>query len=255
MSYTPSHEFLIEVSKGNVPKHSIVNKFGENNAVPNGSWELVANLSEPTIFKSAPAAVRIKAGDAADDASGAGAQEITIQGIDNNLNRVTEAVATAGASASAATSTLFWRQDRAWVSKAGTYATPYNTGVVNIEPAGGGDDLLRIGAGEGQTQHTMYSLAAGERGFVLNAYVSSSGKEVSDFRMYHRGDFHVTTAPVKSRRLIHEWNGVQGGQDFNPPGSARFGGLSGPRDVWIEAYGDGGVTKATAGFSLLIIQD
>ena len=254
MGTSPS-DFLIEVEKGNIPKHRIVHKFGENNAVPNGSWELVANLSEPTVFKSAAAAVRIKAGDAADDASGAGAREITIEGIDSNLARVTEAVATAGASASTDTSTLFWRQDRAWVSACGTYATPRNTGIVNIEPAGGGTDLLRISATEGQTQHAMYSLADGETGYVLHAYVSGSGKETANCRMFHRGDINVTAAPVKSQRLIHAWSGVLERQEYNPRGSNRFGGLSGPRDIWMEAYGDGAVTKVTAGFSLLIVQD
>jgi len=32
-------DFLIEVQKGNVKGHSLVHKFGRNDAVPNNSWE------------------------------------------------------------------------------------------------------------------------------------------------------------------------------------------------------------------------
>ena len=47
MSYIGNKDFLIEVQKGNVVGHSMVHKFGRNDAVPNGSWAFV-NLLEFT---------------------------------------------------------------------------------------------------------------------------------------------------------------------------------------------------------------
>lgn len=244
-------EFLMEVSKGHVDKHSLVHKFGRNAAVPNGTWELVANRSATAFFLSSPTTVRVKAGDAADTAGGTGAREVTIEGLDDNLARVSEAVATAGTSASAATTTAFWRVDRAYVTACGTYGSPFNAAAVVIENSAGTQDLLQIEAGESQTQYCMYSVAAGTKAYLLSVDITVDAAKAADIRLFTRSDLSVTAAPVSAQRLRHYWDGVQGNSIYKPRSPELS--VDGACDIWVEARGGGVGTEVTASFELLLV--
>jgi len=99
---------------------------------------------------AAATTLRIKAGgDALDTAAGAGAREVTLQGIDELGNEVTESLATAGASASAVTTNKFIRLYRAWVSSVGRYGTMAAGGHeddIVIEKGTGSQDWLTLDA-------------------------------------------------------------------------------------------------------------
>ena len=136
-------DFLLEVQRGNVSGFSMLHKFGRNDGVPNGSWEFINLLGFTAWPLSAATTVRVKLGNANDTADGTGAREITVKGIDSNFNEITEAIATAGTSASSNTSASFWRIHRAWVSACGTYGAA-NTAAVVIENGAGGTDLIQI---------------------------------------------------------------------------------------------------------------
>lgn len=252
MTYITNRDFLIEVQKGNVAGHSIVHKFGRNDAVPNGSFELIALLSTTPTFLSAATTVRIKAGgDAADTAAGAGAREVTIVGIDDNLAEVSEAVATAGASASSATTASFWRVYRAYVSAVGTYGVA-NTGAITIENSGGGTDLILIGAGEGQTQYGAYTIPTGKTGYFLSSLLTVDGIQSADFRFCQRRNFNDVSAPMSSVRLLNYWDGIDAPFAFVPRSPAVFPALT---DVWWEAQGSGGVTQVSIDFEILLVDD
>ncbi len=255
MSFVPSNEFYAEVAKGNVAGHSIVAKFGENSALPNGTFELISALSAVyTGFLAVVSTVRIKAGgNAADTAAGAGAQSVFVEGVDSNLVRVTEEIATAGAAASSATSASFWRIDRAYVGDAGTYATPVNTGAVVIEISGGGTDLVQIDAGEGQTQHAHAAIQTGVDIFLLGYELTVDSNQKADFELYVRSNINDVTVPVSAQRIMRHWRGLLNPvtHEFQLP--VAFG--AGPADVWMEAAGGGGVTAVTASFNLLLVDN
>ncbi len=125
--------FFLEVQQGNLPGYSIVHKFGRNDSVLNNVWDLVSPTSPSGAFPASGTPVRIKAGGHGDDtANGIAAREITVVGIDTNLVEISETIATAGASASAFTSSSFWRVYRAFVSSVGTYGGN-NTGDIFVE--------------------------------------------------------------------------------------------------------------------------
>lgn len=253
MSFYGNTDFLIEVAKGNVPGHSLVHKFGRNAAVPNGSWELISNLSGATSFLSAATTVRVKTGNAADTAAGAGAREITVQGVDDNLARVTEAIATAGASASSATTASFWRVDRAYVSSAGTYATPVNTGNVIIENSSGGTDLIQISAGEGQSQYGAAAVQTGAKAYLLSVLITIDSIQSADIRMFTRANFNDTTAPVSPQRIKLYWDGIVASVSLDPNSPIFV--VDGPSDIWLEAEGAGGATEVSCDFELLIVDN
>jgi hypothetical protein len=209
MSYIGDKDFLIEVQKGNVAGHSMVHKFGRNDSVPNGSWAHISLTPFATAnFRQSAIAMRVKAGgNGADTAAGAGAREITIQGIDSAFAETSEAVATAGAGASAATTATFWRVHRAWVSAVGAY-TAANTGNVVIEDSGGGADFITIAAGEGQTQYTGWTVPAGKTAYLLSVHVTVDSNKTVNIRLLTRINIDDVAAPMNSVRLKLFWDGV-----------------------------------------------
>jgi len=248
----PLRPFLLEVAKGNVAGHSLVHKFGRNAALPNGSWAFVVGLGLTAWPLSAATAVRVKAGDVADDAGGAGAREITVQGIDDALAETSEAITTNGVAASTATTALFWRVHRAWVSSAGTYGAA-NTAAVVIENGAGGTDLIQIAVEEGQTQFAGWSVPLGKTAYLISASFTVDATKSADFRLFTRESLNDATPPVASVRIRRYWDGVAGDLMYTPTSPE----LSCPAltDIWIEGYGNGAGVEAAASFELLLVDD
>lgn len=257
MTYSPSSEWLIDVRKGNVPKHSIVHKFGYNGGIANGSFELVDSLSRtnPPFLASAQT-VKVKAGgNVADvDTTGAGARTITIEGIDDSLAYASEDISLAGASASSATSTSFWRINRVFVKECGTLGAA-NTGNIVIENNAGTTDLIEIPATLGQSQFAQYSVATGYTAYIMSMHftVDSTAAGAADFQIYSRENFTDISAPVSPRRLQYYLTAIEDIfiHDANSPGR----GIPGPADIWVIASGNGGTASVTADFELLLVQD
>lgn len=247
-----SKDFLIEVQKGNVPAHAMVHKFGRNAAVPNGSWEFVNLLGFTGWPLSAATTVRIKAGgNAGDTAAGAGAREVTVQGIDDSFNEVSEAIATAGASASGATTALFWRVHRAWISACGTYGDA-NTAAVTIENSGGGTDLIQIAAGKGQTQFAGWTVPVSRTAYLLGMCVHVDTNKSALIRVYTRANIDDAVAPMDSKRL-RVFFAVKADFAYLPKGPDLV--ISAKSDFWVEAWGDGAICAVTANFELLVVDD
>ena len=122
----PSFPWL-DVSRGLVSGMQSIKKFGRNAAVGTSFVPIAMGGVYQTPQGSAATALRIKSGgDANDTAAGSGARSVTLEGLDENFELATEALATAGASASSATSTTFTRLFRAYVTPdtgSGTYAS------------------------------------------------------------------------------------------------------------------------------------
>lgn len=253
MTYLGDQEFLMEVQQGKVVGYSMVHKYGRNGSVPDGTWQFVNRLGFTGWPLSAATTVRIKAGGNANDtAAGTGAREVIVQGIDDSFNEVSEAITTAGASASSATSTSFWRIHRAWVSAVGTYDGA-NIDAVTIENSGGGTDLIEIGGAEkGQTQFTAWSVPIGKTAYWLTMHIEVDANKSANVRVYTRQDFDITVAPMKSKRL-RSFFAVKGDFRYAPKGP-EFA-LPGKSDFWVEAAGDGAACAVTVNFELLVVDD
>lgn len=244
-----SEEFLIEVQKGNVSGHSLVHKFGRNDAVPNGSWAFVNSLGFTSWPLSAATTVRVKAGNTNDTVAGSGARKVYVQGIDDSGDEVSEEIELAGTSASSATSTSFFRVHRAWVSAVGTYGGA-NTGDVVIENSAGGTDLLKIMAGEGQSQFAAWSVPAGKMAYLMSIHLTVDSNKKANIRVFMRKSNTDATGDMEPKRLKLYFDGVTGDFIYSPrsPGMV----IPAETDIWIEAYGDGGTCEVSADFELLV---
>lgn len=252
MSYIGTENFYLEVAKGNVPGHSLVHKFGRNDAVPNGSFAFVTLLGQAAFPLTAATTVRVKAGDAADTAAGAGAREITVQGIDSNLDEVSEAIATAGASASSATTASFWRVHRAWVSSVGTYEAA-NTGAVVIENSAGGTDIIQLAAGEGQTQDAVFSIPSGKTGYLASVHVTTDSAKPVDIRCFVRNNLDDTSAPMDAKRIKLYWDGIATPMDYRPYSPELS--IDEKADIWFEAQAGAGGGEVAIDFELLLVDN
>ena len=220
VSYTSS-DFYTEVVKGNIPGHSIIHKFGRNDAVASGVWERVALLSVPAFHLSAATTVRIKAGGNANDtAAGTGAREVTVEGLDASGNSLSETIATNGIAASASTTGSFLRDFRAYVSAVGTYSTTPTTGTnqaaITIENTAGTQDLISIAQYEGQSQYCGYTIPAGKTGYLLSALITVDSNKTADAKIITRAGITDAAAPFSSLRIRNYWDGVTGVLPFHP---------------------------------------
>lgn len=254
MSRTLTRDFLIEVQKGNIAGHSIVHKFGRNATVPNGTFEGVNQLSTTFNFLTAATTVRVKAGgNAADTFNGAGARGVTVEGLDDTGAFAIETIVTAGASASSATSTSFWRVFRVYVSSCGTYGAS-NTAQIIIENSGGGTDLISIATGEGQSKYGAYAIPLGKTGYLLDVLVEADAAKAADFRVCTRADLtDASSAPFAGVRVMLYFDGVLGQATIDPH-SPIFS-LPALSDIWVDAEGGGAGTEVSCDFEILLVDD
>ncbi len=248
-------EFYIEAQKGNVPGHEIVHKFGRNDTVASGVWEGVHQLSTTFNWLTAATTVRVKAGGHANDtAAGSGAQAVTVEGLDNTGAFATEDIELAGALASSATSTLFWRVFRMYITdlRAGAY-TGANTAGIILENSAGGTDIITIATEEGQSQHGAYSIPVGKTGYLLDIRVWCDAAKAADFRLYTRESLTDFSTPFAPKRLRLYWDGVLGQESLDPKTPIIT--LPALTDIWIEAEGGGAQTEVSCDFELILVDD
>lgn len=160
--------------------------------VTTGTGTPIAN--NPFWFPTAPSAVRIKAGGSAvDDAAGNGARQITIVGLDSNLDIATEVLTTAGASASAYTSTLWWRINQVFVSRVGTYGG-INAADITIED-GTPADVLTITQRESLSNLALFSVPRAHTGLMRYASAAIGGSVVTTVFLSVRSSIDQVVAP------------------------------------------------------------
>lgn len=248
-------DYYIEVSRGNVPGQSIIHKFGRDADVANGVFEGVHQLSVPFNFLTAATTVRVKAGgNAADAAGGLGAQSVVVEGLDDTGAAATDMLATAGASASSASSTSFWRVFRVYIPDGGcgTYGAA-NTAAITIENSGGGTDLIMVAVEEGQSQYAAYAIPIGKTGYLLSAEVEADAAKAADFRLMTRHNLTDFSTPFSPPRIRFYWDGVIGSTAIRPHSPIMS--LPALTDIWFEAEGSGANTEVSVDFEILLIDD
>jgi len=192
-------------------------QFGHNIAVSTSFVPVTSNGIYRTPQVSGATTLRVKAGGHADDtAAGDGAREVTLIGLDETGAEVTEAVATAGASASSATTTTFIRLYEAYVSASGTYATSAagsHTATITIENSAGTEDWTEIlvdGFSQGQAQIGVYTVPLGWKAFINTIHVAVDGNKAATILGFARPNILETAAPYSAMRMFFERGAMLG---------------------------------------------
>lgn len=218
----PVEDLLLEVKKGNVAGHSIVDKFGSSVAITDAGFTVIAHgevYQVPTTAQS----LEFVSSDVGDALNGSGMFELTVHGLDANWNLQTIAVAahaTDGTIPVAITGTWL-RVFRAYVSKSGTYASltaPSHIGNISISNSGAGvlwAKIISNGIPHGQTQIAAFTIPKGKVGYLGETNISTETNKAVNVFGFRRSNANDVTTPFDGvMRSFTEIVGVEGGQSY-----------------------------------------
>lgn len=169
----------VDLAQGELQGASHINKFGYNSSV-SSTYEPITDLGTNNLPTTA-AVVSIVSASTADTSAGTGARTISVQGLDEDYNQVTETVTMNGQSAVTTTGT-FIRVFRMRVETAGTGEV--NAG--NITASIGGSDVARITANEGQTLMAVYTVPKRKKAYLIKFQGSLSKNQEANFQLRAR---------------------------------------------------------------------
>jgi len=253
MSFIGDKSFLLEVAKGNVPGHSIVNKFGHNVAVPTIGADVWSGGGDYTFYPTTAQSMELVSDSAADAVGGTGATSIIVYGLDTNWEEVSEIITPTGTTPVALANT-YRRMYRGIILTAGTNET--NVGNISVQISGGGIVGVHIAANDGQTQQTNYTIPAGKTGYFMKGYVATSDDdkngEAAEFQWKARPNNGVTGA----------WS-VKGQMGLNTIGSSNwqyeYGAPAGPlpekTDIKIRCFLTTATLGVVGGYDLVLVDD
>ena len=248
-------DFFLEVSRGNIPDWQVYEQYAKNENTISGT-EVSLAAGGVINFLTAPDTVLVASGGNVNDtASGTGARKILVQGIDENLKLASETIELAGASASASTTTKFWRLFRAIVTESGTYTltgagtTGSNQGEIVVESTTDGTQLITIQQYESNSQYGCFSIPKGYVGHLSSLILSVASNKSSVIRTYLRQNFTNTSTNIGARSLSLEFDGVSGVNYLTAKSSLVIPELS---DIWFTAVAAANNTLVSINFEMLL---
>ncbi len=249
------NDFLIEVQKGNVPGHSIINKFGHGNL-----GTTISPVSTSLEYRTpiAHVALEFVSSDANDTADGTGAREITYVGIGADYKETTFVIATNGTTA-VPLSTSLLRMYRWYVSASGTYATAIagsHTGILTTRVAGAGETWATINVSPfpfGQSEIAVFTIPDGHRAFITQHNISVDTAKSVDIYLFSRSGIDVVEAPFTAMKIVVHYVGLTGD---NPSSfKAPLDSFTPRTDVGYMGMVSVGTADVSIHFAVLLIED
>lgn len=255
MTYNPNSQFELEVSRGNIPGVTFINKFGTNHAVGT-TYEDVWEQGDLWVAMPLATLVEVASTDANDTAAGSGARTLVIEGLDDSGLLVSDIIILDGQNP-VLSSEIFSFINRAYIGTAG--ATGFNEGILYVADdstawtAGVPDTAaaiqVNIALGQGQTQQMIYTVPFDKFAFVTGGYISADGTKVCTYRFYLTTRSLVTDV-VGVQRVAFEAT-VTGGSFIKPfipyvalpPGSTAH----------VEAKVDSSSAAVSAGLDIYLV--
>lgn len=229
-------------------KQTLHTVFGRNEAVGTPVEEIANQaLAFPTTAKT----MRIKAGgNANDDAAGTNTRQVTIQGIDSNWDLITEAITTAGASASANTTASFFRVLKAWSSQNGSYGGS-NAGAIVIESSDGATDMCTIDAVDGVSHHAHFLVPNNHQALLLG-WSCQTDQADAETQLVKRLTADVVAAPMAGIEMFDQMLDLKSDyvRKFEAPIL-----LPEKTEIWVRGVDASGTSKVTARMDFLLIAD
>ena len=214
--YKRVSDFGVDIAKGEVPGHSVIQKFGRNSAV--SSTFVPICLSGFYRTPTSNTALEVVSTDVDDTFLGAGARTIYYEGLQNsggNLVVVSDVVELDGTTAVALPDQLI-RLYRWYVASSGTYASQSagsHQGDLTIQESGGGAVWSKIennGFPRAQSQIGAYTVPSGYTAYVSKISYSVESDKEADILMFKREGVLNTSAPYNAMTLVTEINSATG---------------------------------------------
>lgn len=171
MSFVPSREFFLEVAKGAIGGHTLVERSGFHTSLGSGLADVTctnAAFNWPTNAQSC----EILSSSANDTSVGSGARTVLISGIDGSYNLVNETKTMNGTTAVALTNSY---RHITQVEPATSGSGETNAGNIDVQVASGGNILARCATGEGKAGHAAYFVPGGKTAYLVGWTASLIG--------------------------------------------------------------------------------
>lgn len=221
----------LDRARRHISEQKTVEKFGSNPVVEATATEDIWFTGGTFTWLTTAIKLRIKTGgNSADDDGGLGAQIITIEGLDENWEEITEDLVTNGTSVSSSTNATFFRLNRAFVKTCGTYGSA-NTGDIVIETTAG-VELANIEATIGQSQNSMYTVPINKTAYLTHVHTQVDANKEMDIFMFQHPNADDVTTPFRSRREVIAFRQVSQPVDHM---FASYPSFEGPCDLWFKA--------------------
>lgn len=251
MTYIPNpKDTYLEISKGNIAKHSRVNKNGLNPSIDTGTapediWYNGGIWVPPTTARLH----NVVSSSVNDTAAGTGMRTVTIQGLDGSYNFTTETV-TLNGTTPVATVNSYIIIDYAAGLTAGSGGT--NAGTITLTAQTDATISTTIPAGFGQNQFAIYQIRAGHKGY-LNQFYASMNQNTAGSTCIVYLMTKTNTGPWLVRRTIHLNNAGNNYEvlEIKPPLQ-----LQEKQLVKLQVFSvSNNGTSVAGGFDLTLVQD
>lgn len=250
----PVMDAILEIVRDKRTGFTTERKFGASQSVGTTARDITALATGAYPFPQSALQVRVKAGgDANDTAVGTGTRSVRIDGLDTNLDFVSQLVNTAGASASLYAATALRRIVRAYSFDAGTYGGS-NASDIIIENSAG-DELAQIDAGLGQTQLGVYTVPAGKTAYVFNRRAQVSGNKAAELRFWQRQGADDVAVPFVSKRLVTRFPSFTGIATDEGVGRPAFVVIPEKTDLWWSGFTASGTTEVSVWWDMILVDD
>jgi hypothetical protein len=215
-------ELYLEISKGNIPGHSVIHKFGHNDAV----GTTIVPVSASGVYQTPTTAQSLELISTAttDNQAGIGARTVSIEGLDASYAYqavVANMHATDGTVAEAVTGT-WTRVYRMHVEDSGTYASSAagsHQGTITLQNSGGGVAWASLethgGFPLGQSQIGAYTVPAGKTCYVGHLSIETDSSKAVDLVFFQRESANVIAAPYSAMRGQAVFTGITDTQDLS----------------------------------------
>ena len=245
--------FVVEVAKGNVPGHSIVNKFGHSATAVAGD-DIWSGGGVYGFYPTVAQSLEVLSTSTEDDmTTGDGTWTICVYGLDGNFDLQQEEIELNGQGVVVIPGT--WLRIYRIICLTGG-ATGTNEGTITVRIAAAGATAGVVAAGDGQTQMAIYTIPNNRTGYFVKGYVSLANNtfqgESGSFQWLLRLNNGVTG----------QWS-VNGSVGLNNVGSSHwiyeYGLPAGPlpkkTDIRIKMNAATDTMDATGGFDILLVED
>lgn len=214
--YKRVSDFGVDIAKGEVPGHTVIQKFGRNNAVSSSFVPICLSGFYRTPISNT--ALEVVSTDVDDTFLGAGARTIYYEGLQvqsGSLVVVSDVVELDGTTPVALPDSLI-RLYRWYVASSGTYASQSagsHQGDITIQESGAGNVWSKIennGFPRAQSQIGSYTVPTGYTAYVSKISYSVESDKEADILMFKREGVLNTSAPYNAMNLVTEINSATG---------------------------------------------
>lgn len=239
-------DFFQKVAEGAIPGYSSGRKFGYYASIST-TEQLVADIGGSPFFPATASTVEAISSSANDIAAGTGAQQITIIGLDSSWNELTATIEMNGTSATSATASTFFRVNRCFVSRVGTYHGA-NLGQITVRVSGAGSSWLIVPTGQGQTKHCVFTVPLGKTLYLYDVHLHPESSKSVAFNLWSYRNAQDVSAPYASAtRTANKYPFTTTPVDYDYRHAPLV--FTETTDIWMTAQTSTGTGSGTAEFT------